>query len=30
MARAEELLEAAAEQVVRIFLAGRQPPAGLP
>ena len=29
MARAEELLEAAAEQVVRIFLAGRQPPAGL-
>lgn len=28
MARAEELLEAAAEQVVRIFLAGRQPPAG--
>jgi glycerate kinase len=30
MARAEELLAAAAEQVVRIFLAGRQPPAGLP
>lgn len=29
MARAEELLAAAAEQVVRIFLAGRQPPAGL-
>lgn len=30
MARAEELLAAAAEQVVRIFLAGRQPPAGHP
>ena len=29
MARTEELLEEAAEQVVRIFLAGRQPPAGL-
>jgi len=29
MARAEELLAATAEQVVRIFLAGRQPPAGL-
>ncbi len=29
MAQAEDLLAAAAEQVVRIFLAGRQPPAGL-
>lgn len=30
MARSEELLAMAAEQVVRIFLAGRQPPAGHP
>ena len=29
MAQAEDLLAAAAEQVVRIFLAGRQPPAGI-